>query len=109
MAASAATSARPLAAKASLNREETLWAYVFLAPWIIGLIFFILGPMLFSLVLSFFNYTLGGDYTFAGLQAAQAAGDRQALESRERPLVRLHLTDRKRGINQLLHAVRELS
>ena len=51
----------------------------------------------------------GRDYTFAGLQAAQAAGDRQALESRERPLVRLHLTDRKRGINQLLHAVRELS
>jgi glucose-6-phosphate isomerase len=51
----------------------------------------------------------GRDYTFAGLQAAQAAGDRQALESRERPLVRLHLTDRKRGVNQLLHAVRELS
>ncbi|HEU5126829.1 MAG TPA: glucose-6-phosphate isomerase [Glycomyces sp.] len=51
----------------------------------------------------------GRDYTFAGLQAAQAAGDRQALESRDRPLVRLHLTDRKRGVNQLLHAVRELS
>jgi glucose-6-phosphate isomerase len=51
----------------------------------------------------------GREFTFAGLQAAQAAGDRQALESRERPLVRLHLTDRKRGINQLLHAVRELS
>lgn len=51
----------------------------------------------------------GRDYTFAGLQAAQAAGDRQALQSRERPTVRLHLTDRGRGINQLLHAVRELS
>src|SRR5690606_16261750 len=51
----------------------------------------------------------GRDYTFASLQAAQAAGDRQALESRQRPLVRLHLTDRKRGVNQLLHAVRELS
>ncbi|WP_091051255.1 glucose-6-phosphate isomerase [Glycomyces sambucus] len=51
----------------------------------------------------------GRDYTFAGLQAAQAAGDRQALESRERPLVRFHLTNRKHGINQLLHAVRELS
>ncbi|MEU5874392.1 glucose-6-phosphate isomerase [Glycomyces sp. NPDC047369] len=51
----------------------------------------------------------GRDYTFAGLQAAQAAGDRQALQSRERPLVRLHLTDRKRGINQLVHALRELS
>ncbi len=51
----------------------------------------------------------GRDYTFAGLQAAQAAGDRQALQSRERPTVRLHLTDRKRGVNQILHAVRELS
>ena len=51
----------------------------------------------------------GRDYTFAQLQAAQAAGDRQALQSRNRPLVRLHLTDRKRGINQLIHAVRELS
>ncbi|GAB3659794.1 glucose-6-phosphate isomerase [Glycomyces tarimensis] len=51
----------------------------------------------------------GKDYTFASLQAAQAAGDRQALQSRERPLIRLHLTDRKRGVNQLLHAVRELS
>ncbi len=49
------------------------------------------------------------EFTFAGLQAAQAAGDREALQSRERPLVRLHLTDRKRGINQLVHALRELS
>ncbi|RRS00716.1 glucose-6-phosphate isomerase [Glycomyces terrestris] len=49
------------------------------------------------------------EFTFAGLQAAQAAGDRQALQSRGRPLVRLHLTDRKRGINQLVHALRELS
>jgi multiple sugar transport system permease protein len=67
VAVTAATGARPLAAKGSLNREETLWAYVFLAPWIIGLVFFIIGPMLFSLVLSFFNYTLGGQYSFAGL------------------------------------------
>ncbi|WP_114149485.1 glucose-6-phosphate isomerase [Glycomyces xiaoerkulensis] len=51
----------------------------------------------------------GKDFTFATLQAAQAAGDRQALQSRNRPLVRLHLTDRERGVNQLLHAVRELS
>ncbi|GAB3231551.1 glucose-6-phosphate isomerase [Glycomyces halotolerans] len=51
----------------------------------------------------------GRDYTFATLQAAQAAGDRQALQSRGRPMVRLHLTDRKRGVNQLLHAVRRLS
>jgi multiple sugar transport system permease protein len=67
VAATAVTSARRLTAKGSLRRDETLWAYVFLAPWIVGLVVFIFGPMLFSLVLSFFNYTLGGDYTFAGL------------------------------------------
>jgi len=43
------------------------WAYVFLLPWIIGLTVFILGPILFSLGLSFFSYTLGREYTFIGL------------------------------------------
>ena len=44
----------------------------------------------------------GRPYTFGELQAAQAAGDRQALAERERPLVRLHLTDRSAGVTQLL-------
>jgi multiple sugar transport system permease protein len=51
----------------SLNREQTFWAYVFLLPWIIGLTVFITGPILYSLGLSFFNYTLGQDATFIGL------------------------------------------
>ncbi|MEU6075295.1 glucose-6-phosphate isomerase [Micromonospora sp. NPDC047074] len=46
----------------------------------------------------------GRPYTFGELQAAQAAGDRQALAERERPLVRLHLTDRSVGVAQLLDA-----
>jgi multiple sugar transport system permease protein len=65
--AQSATSAKPRAASGSLRRDEVFWAYVFVAPWIIGLVVFVLGPMLFSLVLSFFTYTLGRDYTFAGL------------------------------------------
>jgi multiple sugar transport system permease protein len=65
--AQARTAARPIAAKRSLRRDEVFWAYVFLAPWIVGLVVFILGPMLFSLVLSFFTYTLGQEYSFAGL------------------------------------------
>ncbi|MGB9376112.1 MAG: glucose-6-phosphate isomerase, partial [Mycobacteriales bacterium] len=48
----------------------------------------------------------GRDYTFGALQAAQAAGDREALSSRGRPLVRLHLTDRSRGVGQLIEAVK---
>jgi len=48
----------------------------------------------------------GRDYTFGTLQAAQAAGDRAALTKRGRPLVRLHLTDRPKGVRQLLEAAR---
>ncbi|MFF5179873.1 glucose-6-phosphate isomerase [Micromonospora sp. NPDC000316] len=50
----------------------------------------------------------GKPYTFGELQAAQAAGDRQALAGRERPVLRLHLTDRAAGIAQLLDAAGEL-
>jgi glucose-6-phosphate isomerase len=47
----------------------------------------------------------GKPYSFGELQAAQAAGDRQALSARGRPVVRLHLTDRAAGIDQLLSAL----
>jgi glucose-6-phosphate isomerase len=48
-------------------------------------------------------------YTFGQLQAAQAAGDRLALSSRDRPLLWLHLTDRKAGAAQLVEAARALA
>jgi glucose-6-phosphate isomerase len=47
----------------------------------------------------------GQPFTFGRLQLAQALGDLQALESRNRPVVRLHLTDRGTGLRQLLAAV----
>jgi glucose-6-phosphate isomerase len=50
----------------------------------------------------------GRPYTFGQLQAAQAAGDRQALVGRGRPLVRLHLSDRAAGVAQLLAAIEAL-
>jgi glucose-6-phosphate isomerase len=50
----------------------------------------------------------GQPYSFGELQAAQAAGDRRALTERNRPVVRLHLTDRPTGIAQLLDAARTL-
>jgi glucose-6-phosphate isomerase len=46
----------------------------------------------------------GRPFSFGRLQLAQALGDSQAIESRSRPLVRLHLTDRAVGIDQLLTA-----
>lgn len=50
----------------------------------------------------------GRPYTFGQLQAAQAAGDRQALAARGRPLLHLHLTDRAAGLAQLLGVARAL-
>ncbi|WP_203702256.1 glucose-6-phosphate isomerase [Asanoa iriomotensis] len=50
----------------------------------------------------------GKPYGFAELQAAQAAGDRKAMTDRGRPVVRLHLTDRAEGIDQLLRALASL-
>src|SRR2546421_11018864 len=67
MATRAVTLARPVTTRHTMRRGEVIWAYVFLLPWIIGLCVFIVGPILFSLGLSFFSYTLGRDYTFVGL------------------------------------------
>jgi hypothetical protein len=50
----------------------------------------------------------GRPYSFGQLEAAQAAGDRQALAGRRRPLVRLHLTDRAAGVARLLAAADSL-
>jgi multiple sugar transport system permease protein len=61
------TGTRTVAKQRSLRRDEVFWAYMFLLPWIFGLTVFIAGPILFSLGLSFFSYTLGRDYQFIGL------------------------------------------
>jgi hypothetical protein len=50
----------------------------------------------------------GRPYSLGELQAAQAAGDRQALVRRNRPVVRLHFTDRTEGVRQLLAAANSL-
>jgi glucose-6-phosphate isomerase len=46
----------------------------------------------------------GRPFSFGRLQLAQALGDSHAIESRGRPLVRMHLTDRAAGLDQLLRA-----
>lgn len=51
----------------------------------------------------------GRPFSFATLQAAQALGDRRALQSRDRPLLHLQLSNRRAGIDQLLAAAKELS
>jgi len=75
------------------------WAYAFLAPWIIGLAVFIVGPILFSLGMSTFNYTLGREAgaTFIGLgnwsgrsRKTSCSGHRSAAHSCIRRLWCLH-------------------
>ncbi len=43
---------RPL----SLARQEELWFYIFISPWLVGFVLWIGGPMLASLYLSFTQY-----------------------------------------------------
>ena len=50
----------------------------------------------------------GREFGFKTLFAAQALGDGKALPSRKYPLLRLNLTNRSAGIDQLLDAVKNL-
>lgn len=40
----------------SLRKSEALMGYLFIAPWLIGFLVFVAGPMIFSLYSSFTNY-----------------------------------------------------
>ncbi|MDT7550718.1 MAG: hypothetical protein QOE84_3112 [Actinomycetota bacterium] len=51
----------------------------------------------------------GRDFTFGELQAAQAMGDLRALASRDRPVLRLHLTDRRAGLDAVLAVAAQLA
>jgi glucose-6-phosphate isomerase len=50
----------------------------------------------------------GREFDFRTLLMAQALGDARALATRKYPLLRLHLTERSAGIDQLLEAARKL-
>jgi ABC-type sugar transport system permease subunit len=50
-----------------MSRQETRWAWLFLAPWVIGFLVFTGGPMIASLVLSFTEYDVISAPRFTGL------------------------------------------
>jgi multiple sugar transport system permease protein len=50
-----------------LRRQETRWAWVFLAPWVIGFVVFTGGPMVASLALSLTEYDVINPPRFVGL------------------------------------------
>lgn len=47
--------------KVKYNRREALAGYLFISPWIIGFLLFMLGAMVYSLVISFSHYNLATD------------------------------------------------
>lgn len=51
----------------------------------------------------------GQPFTFHTLQLAQASGDAAVLKAKGRPVLRLHLTDRGAGLDQVAAAVEEMS
>jgi len=55
-----------------MSTQEAMWGYIFLSPWILGMIFFIGGPIIASLILAFFQwdaFDIGrAAPTFVGLQ-----------------------------------------
>ncbi|GLQ17127.1 sugar ABC transporter permease [Maritalea porphyrae] len=46
---------------------EKLTPYLFISPWILGFLFFTLGPLIFSLVMSFYDWPVVGERTFVGV------------------------------------------
>lgn len=45
------------------SRQEALWGWIFISPWLIGFLGFTLGPMIYSFFLSFQKYDLShGEY-----------------------------------------------
>lgn len=53
------------------QRREDLAGYMFLTPWLLGLVFIIGGPFLISLYLSFTDYSILGDPVWVGLENYQ--------------------------------------
>lgn len=65
--------------KNTLKRRETVQGYLFILPWMIGLLAFTLGPLLFSLIASFTNYDVTSQMDFIGLDNYQRMFQRDPL------------------------------
>lgn len=51
----------------TLEQQQRIWGWIFLAPWIIGFLVFTLFPMIASLVFSFTDFSIGKDIHFVGI------------------------------------------
>jgi multiple sugar transport system permease protein len=62
------TGAAPSRALNRVAKREQRAAYLFISPWIIGLILFVLGPVVVSIVLSLTNYSIVFPWHWIGAQ-----------------------------------------
>ncbi len=53
--------------KMSASAQEAIWGYVFLSPWMLGILFFIGGPIIVSLILAFCRWDLIQPAQFVGV------------------------------------------
>jgi multiple sugar transport system permease protein len=76
-------------AKSQLQKQEAIWGYIFLLPWVVGLVVFILGPILASAYFSFTEYDVLTPPRWVGLDNYTQAffEDRQFWPSLWRTLV----------------------
>ncbi len=49
------------------RRREAIWGYIFAIPWLVGLLLFVVGPILASLILSLTKYDVISTPQFVGL------------------------------------------
>ena len=59
--------ARIVGVRSMIQARDAVWGYIFLLPWLIGLIVFFLGPILLSLALSFTEYDVITPPRFIGV------------------------------------------
>ncbi len=65
--------ARLVGARSTMEARDAVWGYVFLLPWLIGLVVFFLGPILMSFALSFTEYDIISPPRFIGFDNYQKA------------------------------------
>jgi multiple sugar transport system permease protein len=53
--------------KMKMSTQDAVWGYVFLSPWILGMVFFMGGPIIFSLILAFCKWDMITPINFVGM------------------------------------------
>lgn len=81
--------ARAAGAKTHFQAREAMWGYIFLLPWFIGLLVFIIGPIIASAYFSLTEYSVLAPPQWVGLDNYQTAffNDRQFWPSLWRTLI----------------------